>query len=90
MSNKNPENIANTTGTVFLGKTETTVCPDMETLYFEMEDQYHVFQIGLPTLLDCLFFAAKEQKLPEIPLEWYKEVCSRYDIPFGSQYVESE
>ena len=76
-------NIANTTGRATYKRTPTKVCPDMEQLYFELEDRGHVFQIGLKTLLECILFGAKEKQLPKLPLTWYNEVCSRYDIPLS-------
>lgn len=76
-------NIANTTGRATYKQTPTKVCPDMEQLYFELEDRGHVFQIGLKTLLECILFGAKEKQLPKLPLTWYNEVCSRYDIPLS-------
>ena len=56
-------NIANTTGRATYKQTPTKVCPDMEQLYFELEDQEHVFQVGLKTLLECILFGAKEKQL---------------------------
>lgn len=55
----------------------------MEQLYFEMKDNEHVFQIGIKTILECILFGVKEKQLPELPLAWYTEICSRYDIPLS-------
>ncbi len=76
-------NIANTTGRATYKHAPTNVCPDMEQLYFELEDKDHVFEIGLKTLLECILFGAKEKQIPNLPLTWYTEVCSRYDIPLS-------
>lgn len=85
-------NIANTTGHVTYKYSPTKVSQDMEQLYFEMEDKEHIFQIGIKTILECILFGVKENQLPDLPLSWYTEVCSRYDIPlselFGEDYGE--
>lgn len=74
-------NIAQSTGVVSKKNIQTTVVPELESLYFEMEDNYHCFQVGLKTILECLIFAEKEEKVPKLPINWYIEICSRYDIP---------
>lgn len=76
-------NIADTTGRVVYQSSPTKTAPDMEQLYFELEDNEHVFQIGLKTILECILFGAKEKQLPDLPLSWYTEICSRYDIPLS-------
>ena len=49
-----------------------------------------MFQIGLKTILECILFGAKEKQLPDLPLSWYTEVCSRYDIPLSELFGEEE
>lgn len=83
-------NIANTTGRAEYKSSPTKICPDMEQLYFELEDKEHVFQIGIKTILECILFAAKENQLPNLPLTWYTEVCSRYDIPLSELFGEED
>lgn len=83
-------NIANTTGRATYKHVPTKVCPDMEQLYFELEDKDHVFEIGLKTLLECILFGAKEKQIPKLPLTWYTEVCSRYDIPLSELLGEQQ
>lgn len=83
-------NIADTTGRAEYKCLPTKVCPDMEQLYFELEDKDHVFQIGIRTILECILFAAKEKQLPNLPMTWYTEVCSRYDIPLSELFGEDE
>ncbi len=78
---KKPNNIVQTTGKATYKNTSTMVSPDMEQLYFELQDNEHIFNIGIKTLLECIIFATKENQLPDLPLQWYTEVCSRYDIP---------
>lgn len=85
---KEINNIANTTGRATYKTTSTKICPEMEQLYFELEDKEHVFQIGIKTILECILFASKEQQLPNLPLAWYTEVCSRYDIPLSELFGE--
>ena len=85
---KQISNIANTSGRVEYKHSSTKICPDMEQLYFELEDKEHVFQIGIKTILECMFFAVKEKQLPNLPLAWYTEVCSRYDIPLSELFGE--
>ena len=77
------DNIAKTTGRATYRISPTKVSPDMEQLYFELEDNTHIFQIGIKTILECLLFASKEEQIPELPLTWYTEICSRYDIPLS-------
>lgn len=81
-------NIADTTGRVEYKSSSTKICPDMEQLYFELENKEHVFQIGIKTILECILFATKEKQLPNLPLAWYTEVCSRYDIPLSELFGE--
>ena len=85
---KEINNIANTTGRATYKCSPTRVSPDMEQLYFELEDKEHVFQIGIKTILECILFGAKENQLPNLPLTWYTEVCSRYDIPLSELFGE--
>ena len=80
---KEINNIANITGRVEYKHTPTKISPDIEQLYFEMEDKEHVFQIGIKTILECILFGVKEKQLPNLPLTWYTEICSRYDIPLS-------
>lgn len=80
---KEISNIANVTGRVEYKHSPTKIFPDMEQLYFEMEDKEHVFQIGIKTILECILFGVKEKQLPNLPLTWYTEICSRYDIPLS-------
>ena len=49
-------NIADTTGIAQYKEIPTKVCPDMKQLYFDMQDNYHEFQIGLKTILECIIF----------------------------------
>ena len=81
-------NIANTTGRAEYKSFPTKISPDMEQLYFELEDKDHVFQVGIKTMLECILFATKEKQLPNLPLTWYTEVCSRYDIPLSELFGE--
>lgn len=81
-------NIANTTGRATYNHFSTKISPDMEQLYFELEDKEHVFQIGIKTILECILFGVKEKQLPKLPLTWYTEVCSRYDIPLSELFGE--
>ena len=74
--------IADTTGRVRYKKTPTKISPDMEQLYFEMQDKEHI--------LECILFGAKEKQIPKLPLTWYSEVCSRYDIPLSELLGEDE
>lgn len=89
---KEINNIAHTTGRVTYKYSPTKIAPDMEQLYFELEDKEHVFQIGIKTILKCILFGVKENQLPNLPLTWYNEICSRYDIPlselFGEEFGE--
>ena len=87
---KEINNIADTTGRATYQSSPTKISPAMEQLYFEMEDKEHVFQIGLKTILECILFGAKEKQLPDLPLSWYTEVCSRYDIPMSELFGEEE
>lgn len=80
-------NIADTTGRATYKTAPTMISPDMEQLYFELKDKDNTFQIGIKTLLECMLFAAKEKQIPDLPLSWYTEVCSRYDIPL-SELIE--
>lgn len=82
------DNIANTTGRAEYKPCPTKISPSMEQLYFELEDKDHVFQVGIKTMLECILFAAKEKQLPNLPLAWYTEVCSRYDIPLSELFGE--
>ena len=75
--------IANTTGRASYNLSNTKICPEMEQLYFEFKDNERIFQVGLKTLLECIIFATKENQLPILPVAWYSEVCSRYDIPIS-------
>ena len=77
------KNITNTTGRVTYEYSPTKISPSMEQLYFEMEDKNHIFQVGIKTILECVLFGVKENQLPPLPLSWYTEVCSRYDIPLS-------
>ena len=81
-------NIADTTGRATYKTAPTKICPCMEQLYFELEDKEHVFQIGIKTILECILFAAKEKQVPDLPLSWYTEVCSRYGIPLSELFGE--
>lgn len=85
---KEINNIANTTNNATYQCSPTKVSPDMEQLYFELEDKEHTFQIGIKTVLECLIFGVKEKQLPKLPLSWYTEVCSRYDIPLSELFGE--
>ena len=85
---KEINNIANTTGRVEYKHSPTKISPDMEQLYFELEDEEHVFQIGIKTILECVLFGIKEKQLPNLPLTWYTEICSRYDIPLSELFGE--
>lgn len=87
---KEINNIADTTDRATYQSSPTKISPAMEQLYFEMEDKEHVFQIGLKTILECILFGAKEKQLPDLPLSWYTEVCSRYDIPMSELFGEGE
>jgi hypothetical protein len=80
---KEINNVANTTGRVTYKNSPTKIAPYMEQLYFEMKDNEHVFQVGIKTILECILFGVKEKQLPTLPLTWYTEVCSRYDIPLS-------
>ena len=55
-------NIADTTGRAAYKTAPTKICPCMEQLYFELEDKEHVFQIEIKTILECILFAAKENR----------------------------
>lgn len=35
-------------------------------------------------------FAAKEKQVPDLPLSWYTEVCSRYDMPLSELFEGEE
>lgn len=83
---KEINNIANITNNVTYQCSPTKVSPDIEQLYFELEDKEHIFQIGIKTVLECLIFGVKEKQLPKLPLSWYTEVCSRYDIPLSELF----
>ena len=83
-------NISNVTSRATYRTVPTRICPDMEQMYFELEDKDHVFQIGIKTILECILFAAKENQIPNLPLSWYTEVCSRYDIPLSELFKEEE
>jgi hypothetical protein len=83
MMEKGTAYFADTTGGVEKRIVPTAAAPDMEQLFFEMEDSEHVFHVGLKTILECILFAAKEQAIPELPQSWYTAVCSRYDIPLS-------
>lgn len=85
---KEINNIADTTGSASYEYSPTPVDPDMEQLYFEMKDNYHVFQVGIKTMLECILFAIKEDQLPELPVSWWEEVCERYGIPISEIYGE--
>lgn len=85
---KEINNVANTTGRVTYKHSPTKISPDMEQLYFELEDKEHVFQIGIKTILECILFGVKENQLPNLPLAWYTEICSRYDIPLSELFGE--
>ena len=81
-------NIAKTTGRVTYQYSPTKISPDMEQLYFELEDKERVFQIGIKTILECILFGVKEKQLPNLPLPWYTEICSRYEIPLSELFGE--
>lgn len=83
---KEINNIADTTGQASYEYSPTPVAPDMEQLYFELEDKDHVFQVGIKNVLECIFFAIKESQLPMFPIAWYNEVCTRYNIPFSEMF----
>lgn len=83
-------NIANTTGKATYKLSNTKICPEMEQLYFEFKDNDRIFQVGLKTLLECIIFATKENQLPNLPVAWYTEVCSRYDIPISELLNKNE
>lgn len=85
---KELNNIANTTGKVVYKCSPTKVFPDMEQLYYELEDNGHIFQIVIKTILECILFGVKEKQLPKLPLTWYTEICSRYDIPISELFEE--
>lgn len=85
---KEINNIANTTGKVVYKCSPTKMSPDMEQLYFELEDNEHIFQIGIKTILECILFGVKEKQLPKLPLKWYIEICCRYDIPLSELFGE--
>lgn len=84
---KDINNIANTTGRVTYKHSPTKISPDMEQLYFEPEDKERVFQIGIKTILECILFGVKKQ-LPNLPLAWYTEIYSKYDIPLLELFGE--
>ena len=50
-------------------------------------DKSH-FITGIKTILECILFGVKENQLPNLPLSWYTEVCSRYDIPLSELFGE--
>lgn len=84
------KNIADTTGRATYKSEPTKISPDMKQLYFELEDKDHTFQIGIKTIIECILFGVKEKQLPNLPLTWYTEVCSRYDIPLSELFGEEE
>lgn len=85
---KEINNVSNTTGRAEYQHSPTKISPDMEQLYFELEDKEHIFQIGIKTILECILFGVKEKQLPNLPLAWYTEVCSRYGIPLSELFGE--
>lgn len=84
------KNIADTTGRATYKSEPIKISPDMKQLYFELEDKDHTFQIGIKTIIECILFGVKEKQLPNLPLTWYTEVCSRYDIPLSELFGEEE
>lgn len=84
------KNIVDTTGRATYKSEPTKISPDMKQLYFELEDKDHTFQIGIKTIIECILFGVKEKQLPNLPLTWYTEVCSRYDIPLSELFGEEE
>lgn len=59
--------------------------PEINQIYFELKDNYHVFQVGLNTILECLLYAEQKGEVPQLPLEWINDVSSIYGI-----YIESD
>lgn len=58
---------------------ENEECEKCETEYmFAMRDNYHEFFISLQTVLSCLAFAEREGIVPDLPLEWWQAIHSRY------------
>ena len=84
------KNIVDTTGRATYKSEPTKISPDMKQLYFELEDKDHTFQIGIKTIIECILFGVKEKQLPNLPVTWYTEVCSRYDIPLSELFGEEE
>ena len=51
-----------------------------EVLLFHLRDSKHEFMIGLFDILECIEFAEKSGFLPEIPLEWWLDVKTQYNL----------
>ncbi|MCD8125138.1 MAG: hypothetical protein LUE23_08930 [Lachnospiraceae bacterium] len=45
---------------------------------FAMKDNYHEFQIGLRTILECLSMAEQEKAVPPLPEDWWEKINRRY------------
>ncbi len=75
-------NIADTTGNVFQNTDMSAVGfePTVNQLYFELKDNYHTFQMGLSTILECLLYAEQKGEVPDLPPEWKNTVSDIYGI----------
>lgn len=49
-----------------------------EDYYFNFKDAEKSFQIGIKEILSCIAFAEEKGALPELPSDWWNQVCSRY------------
>lgn len=62
---------------ILIDHSECEMCD--EDYYFNFRDsEKDNFQIGIKEILSCLAFAEEKGVLPELPSEWWNQICSRY------------
>lgn len=56
-----------------------------EVLLFHLRDSNHEFMIGLFDILECIEFAENSGFLPKIPLQWWLDVKTQYNLPLPEE-----
>jgi len=87
------KNLATPTGNAFIHDKSVNKPyePEQDQLFFELQDQQgHVFQIGLMTLLQCLAFAEEQEELPVIGYPWWNGVLDHYHLKREDLFCSSE